>query len=193
MRLIDADKLTEEWLDAENEPVYCANDVLSSIDEQPTVDAIEVVWCKNCENRNNQIENKFYGFCVIQEHFTGDDDYCIYGKRIGGGLEDKPAIEVKNAFVAVPNGNQKDGGSKMIEVEILPNHTKEYMKGYCDAIDEMELKDFIQVIRCENCELKLTVDCPMCECISTDTEQWLNTWGTPNGYCYLRMPRKENI
>lgn len=36
MRLIDADKLTEEWLDAENEPVYCANDVLSSIDEQPT-------------------------------------------------------------------------------------------------------------------------------------------------------------
>ena len=105
MRLIDADKLTEEWLDAENEPVYCANDVLSSIDEQPTVDAIEVVWCKNCENRNNQIENKFYGFCVIQEHFTGDDDYCIYGKRIGAGLEDKPAIEVKNAFVAVPNGN----------------------------------------------------------------------------------------
>ena len=41
MRLIDADKLIEEWLDAENEPVYCANDVLSSIDEQPTVDAFE--------------------------------------------------------------------------------------------------------------------------------------------------------
>ena len=146
MRLIDADKLRNGWLyNGANENIYCANDVIDDIDEQPTVDAIEVVRCKNCENRNNQIENKFYGFCVIQEHFTGDDDYCIYGKRIGGGLEDKPAIEVKNAFVAVPNGNKKSGGSKMIEVEILPNHTKEYMKGYCDAMDKVKSNDFIEV------------------------------------------------
>ena len=33
----------------------------------------------------------------------------------------------------------------MIEVEILPNHTKEYMKGYCDAMDKVKSNDFIEV------------------------------------------------
>lgn len=39
MRLIDADELREYWLyNGLNEKVYDTNDVLESIDEQPTVD-----------------------------------------------------------------------------------------------------------------------------------------------------------
>ena len=44
MRLIDADKMRDDWLEnGENEYVYDTNAVLESIDEQPTVDAVEVV------------------------------------------------------------------------------------------------------------------------------------------------------
>lgn len=46
MRVIDADPLREHWLeDTVNDNVYSPNDVLSSIDAQPTVDAL-VVPCK---------------------------------------------------------------------------------------------------------------------------------------------------
>lgn len=44
MRLIDADKMRDDWLEnGENEYVYDTNAVLESIDAQPTVDAVEVV------------------------------------------------------------------------------------------------------------------------------------------------------
>ena len=43
-RLIDANLMREDWLEnGENEYVYDTNAVLASIDEQPTVDAVEVV------------------------------------------------------------------------------------------------------------------------------------------------------
>ena len=44
MRLIDADKMRDDWLEnGENEYVYDTNAVLESIDEQPTVDAAPVL------------------------------------------------------------------------------------------------------------------------------------------------------
>ena len=61
MRLIDADKLREHWLEnGRNEKIYDTNDFLNSIDEQETVDAESVrygkwvfvepgaVWCSEC-------------------------------------------------------------------------------------------------------------------------------------------------
>lgn len=43
-RLIDANAMREDWLEnGENEYVYATNNVLDSIDAQPTVDAVEVV------------------------------------------------------------------------------------------------------------------------------------------------------
>lgn len=42
MRLIDADAMRQDWLEnGENEFVYDTNSVLSSIDEQATIDAVE--------------------------------------------------------------------------------------------------------------------------------------------------------
>ena len=44
MKLIDADKMRDDWLEnGENEFVYDTNAVLESIDAQPTVDAALVV------------------------------------------------------------------------------------------------------------------------------------------------------
>ena len=48
MRLIDADAMRQDWLEnGENEYVYDTNAFLDSIDEQPTIDAVEVVRCKD--------------------------------------------------------------------------------------------------------------------------------------------------
>ena len=60
-RLIDADRMREDWLEnGENEYVYDTNAVLESIDEQPTVDAVEVVrqlWKKTTEEKPNSTKH----------------------------------------------------------------------------------------------------------------------------------------
>lgn len=48
-RYIDADALREEWL-YEN-GTFEPNDVLDSIDCQPTVDAVPVVRCRECKKK----------------------------------------------------------------------------------------------------------------------------------------------
>ena len=84
MRLIDADALRDEWL-YEN-GTFEANDVLDSIDCQPTIDAVPVVWCRECKycyaegfvNVRNVCE-KHYDFGNVD-----DDWFCADGKRKDG-------------------------------------------------------------------------------------------------------------
>jgi hypothetical protein len=46
-RLIDADALREQWLCLEGND-FKASDFVYSIDEQPTIDAVPVIRCKDC-------------------------------------------------------------------------------------------------------------------------------------------------
>lgn len=83
-RLIDANAMREDWLEnGENEYVYDTNAVLASIDAQPTVDAVEVVRCKNCQfskyfeesgTRKCRTRNGMY-------RTVEDSDFCSYGER----------------------------------------------------------------------------------------------------------------
>ena len=68
MRLIDADELP---LDIERE----------DIDDAPTVDAVEVVRCKDCKwYVSYTMENKTYKMCR-KAHLGSDDFYCADGER----------------------------------------------------------------------------------------------------------------
>ena len=92
MRLIDADEMRNGWIDGINETIYCANDVLDDIDEQPTVDAVEVVRCEDCRFSQYDLEEQGYMeppacdgmWCErdktqpVKMDFT---DYCSYGER----------------------------------------------------------------------------------------------------------------
>ena len=77
-RLINANAMRQAWLEnGENEYVYDTNAVLESIDAQPTVDAVEVVRCKDC---------KYYE--PAEKHCRGAgkaeyeaNDFCSYGER----------------------------------------------------------------------------------------------------------------
>ena len=76
-RLIDASAMRDDWLEnGENEYIYDTNAVLDSIDSQPTVDAVEVVRCKDCKHRYSD------SWC----EYVDDDDnfYCARGERKDG-------------------------------------------------------------------------------------------------------------
>ena len=72
MRLIDADKMRDDWLEnGENEYVYDTNAVLESIDAQPTVDAAPVVHGKWLID-----EYEYYDCSVCgQSYFNGCDSH----------------------------------------------------------------------------------------------------------------------
>ena len=91
MRLIDADALkNDNWNVFEDEyglPV--AYVLVEDIRNAPTVDAVEVIRCKDCKHyhefrtkRNKQIMR----FCMRMakndmEYHVKPDDYCSYGER----------------------------------------------------------------------------------------------------------------
>ena len=81
MRLIDADALIEEAL---TEGAYGYVDA-KQIADAPTVDAVEVVWCKDClysRERYGHIEC-IYGVSY-RNTWNKPDFYCAYGERKDG-------------------------------------------------------------------------------------------------------------
>lgn len=84
-RLIDADKLKEDVLDLPNCPnefsdTYDKARILDLVDEQPTVDAVQVVRCKDCRWFEN---DGYHTNCQIMRFCVEDDDYCSRGERRG--------------------------------------------------------------------------------------------------------------
>lgn len=86
MRLIDADELAKEWTIASPEPYNTdAVEVLDSIREAPTVDAVIVTRCKDCIHCTRTTDRDGSGlFCAIWGrgwHRVQPDDFCSYGGR----------------------------------------------------------------------------------------------------------------
>ena len=82
MRLIDADKF-EVYTCVNNSSDYVdgVQSVLEAIDSAPTVDAVEVVRCRDCEYSYDEISYLCccHGVCVDCE--VPPDFYCAEGKR----------------------------------------------------------------------------------------------------------------
>lgn len=80
MRLIDADALLAEYdRKHEGEP----GKARKLIEDAPTVDAVEVVRCKDCRH----MEKSQYGrYCQIWWMYNGhgDDGFCCYGEQKEG-------------------------------------------------------------------------------------------------------------
>lgn len=89
MAYIDRDKLMKELSTMYKSPTssedfmtvgydHAIADVVVTVHEQPTVDAVEVVRCKDCKHRDEG------GFCMgrgYPEQLVPDDGYCDKGKR----------------------------------------------------------------------------------------------------------------
>ena len=83
MRLIDADELKEELKDMDF--VLVNHNVEDWIDEQPTVDAVEVVRCRDCLWANTNLFAKELGivYCNNYGKRKKQDDFCSEGERRG--------------------------------------------------------------------------------------------------------------
>lgn len=79
-RLIDADKLGIYFADVQlanrgwrDDVCELLDDVMYALEEAPTIDAVEVVRCKDCKYWNN-------GDCYRLE-LSRPDDFCSYGEK----------------------------------------------------------------------------------------------------------------
>lgn len=75
MRLIDADAFCEEMIGV-------GYDWESVLDMMPTIDAVEVVRCKDCKHRRTE-DCPMCNECGRKAYPTADDDFCCYGEREG--------------------------------------------------------------------------------------------------------------
>lgn len=90
MRLIDADALRERW-ETQFPPLRItdAAEVLDTINDAPTVDAVPVVRCRDCRyqrplNRKNALEDEFVEGCVWCRGVHDGrypEDFCSDGER----------------------------------------------------------------------------------------------------------------
>lgn len=94
MRLIDADKLLKGIAELKQSPWYEnfsgrffrkeAVEIIEDlcIKEAPTIDAVEVVRCKDCKfGVYEKGRGIYHTRCEILEFLFQDDDYCSYGER----------------------------------------------------------------------------------------------------------------
>ena len=88
-RYIDADALKKQWTIASPEPFSTdAAEVIDSIDNAPTVDAVEVVRCLDCKHHRVLLGRDMCAKNAVVFDgnesglkITGENDYCSYGER----------------------------------------------------------------------------------------------------------------
>lgn len=101
MRIIDADALIQDFNEAEfvydgDEDGHYPHDVTDLmryilcgiINDAPTIDAVEVVRCRECKHWICNPNTEEWGKCkwISDEQFDvvmNDDDFCSYGEREG--------------------------------------------------------------------------------------------------------------
>lgn len=100
MRLINADKLKTSLNETVDAAIKWHEDCLGEImqnrseatitafvecilrvKEQPTIDAVEVVRCKDCRYRGNGYEGFGYYVCTELHQLMYEDEYCSRGER----------------------------------------------------------------------------------------------------------------
>jgi hypothetical protein len=94
MRLIDADKALKqinEWLHQTRAiPLDTSYhfELLGCIEDCPTIDAVQVVRCKDCKHYNTIGCSKGFGWCENIDRGTSDNFYCANGKKLNKESED---------------------------------------------------------------------------------------------------------
>ena len=90
MRLIDADtliKTVEGLQDCYNgfSDTYDKACIIGVIDEQPTIDAVPVVRCKDCEHKVTTEDGEYNPHDIVCAYWDSDGleetDFCSYGER----------------------------------------------------------------------------------------------------------------
>ena len=81
-RLIDGDALIA-WIKGSQQMTSKMKNIICYIKSMPTIDAVEVVRCKECEHMYDGLKNDGYLICHKFNYFINADDFCSYGEREG--------------------------------------------------------------------------------------------------------------
>ena len=95
MRLIDADALGVGRCSKDILPAaYCAgwNGLIELIEKAPTIDAVPVVRCRDCQHwkptgskaGNSFSDMEYIGGCEFTNYCRRESDFCSYGERKEG-------------------------------------------------------------------------------------------------------------
>ena len=81
-RLIDVNALKEAWKDVavDGATLSYIYGLFKSVDDAPTIDAVEVVRCKDCKH---SMDKHVMGQrkCMLLNCWLEDDAFCSYGER----------------------------------------------------------------------------------------------------------------
>ena len=80
MRLIDADALIERMKN-DNPQTSKIKWLQILAHSAPTIDAVEVVRCKECEHYNSEANVSYIAYCPMDNDNLKPTDYCSCGKR----------------------------------------------------------------------------------------------------------------
>ena len=93
-RLIDVNKVIDsmqkcldESPDKKHSVGYCAfESIIEGLKQEPTVDAVEVVRCKDCKHwlKDVPLCTDDIGRCRFANYLVGGNAYCVYGERKDG-------------------------------------------------------------------------------------------------------------
>ena len=83
MRLIDADALKDMcYITVRGTTIGRSNYVMfHEIDDAPTIDAVEIVRCKDCKHRYMDGDVTHYYWCRLHDRPVDDADYCAWGEK----------------------------------------------------------------------------------------------------------------
>lgn len=81
MRLIDAEKLVDMLYDNEFAVLCPLDEVSGVVDACPTVDAVPVVRCKDCENSYYVVDGLICSYGPCLECHVPPEFWCAYGER----------------------------------------------------------------------------------------------------------------
>lgn len=92
MRMIDADKIIKEVYENPFVTDSVKTYVKCSVVEQPTIDAVEVVRCRDCKYQNKgENESESWNLCGLRPWLhvpISDEHFCSWGERKDGEAED---------------------------------------------------------------------------------------------------------
>ena len=84
MRLIDADALNLDYEVEMADDWKTAHEIANIVKYAPSVDAVEVVRCKDCRHwgiHDMLGETEEIKACTCGHYFVGKNGYCVYGER----------------------------------------------------------------------------------------------------------------
>ena len=89
-RLIDANALMRDVMGltiVSPEAMNYANAVAVAIADAPTIDAVEVVRCKECRNSQKLKTCADQVYCMVWKSNPRTDGYCYLGAKMDGGAQ----------------------------------------------------------------------------------------------------------